>query len=315
MSSTGYDLPHDFYQQLTLKYNEAITNGHIKFNGESKEEELIHNENIDVVLTLLHSLQFRPEQGTKETNPFAKPEPELTIIDNYGNNNEFRIIFNKFPVIANHFMIVTQKFKSQLTPLSLSELKATYKTLTALKVSASEDDWFAFYNSGPQSGASQPHKHIQFMTLPHQKGFKVFAESLADTSESFIPNAKRDPLQNPNLPFAHYVVKLPNVIDDLDDLALYFGSLIQSTLNTLRQNDSHDISYNFVMTTKYMLMVPRSNGKYKDKLGINSCGIIGLILCKDDELLQLVKNDGPLAILEAIGYPNTHGQSSDEYNY
>ena len=45
------------------------------------------------------------------------------------------------------------------------------------------------------------------------------------------------------------------------------------------------------MTLNYMLMIPRSKGKYggdenkdedkdKDKLGINSCGFQGLILCK-----------------------------------
>ncbi|KAK6197971.1 5',5'''-P-1,P-4-tetraphosphate phosphorylase [Scheffersomyces amazonensis] len=312
---SGYDLPSEFYSQLTSKYQQAVDNGHVQYNGDSKQEEVVHLSNIDIQLTLLHSLQFRPEQGRKDSNPFAKPEPELTILEKYGEDDEFRIVFNKFPVIANHFMIITREFKSQLSPLSLNELKATYKTLAALKVSDTTEDWFAFYNSGSQSGASQPHKHIQFMPLPSRNQFIPFAEKLADTSEPFIPSAKRDPLQDPSLPFAHYVVKLPSVIDNLDDLALYFASLLQSTLNTLRQNESHDISYNFIMTTKFMLMVPRSHAKYKNQLGINSCGVIGLILCKDDQLLSLAKNDGPLSILEYIGFPNTHGQSTDEYNY
>ena len=53
---------------------------------------------IDVQLTLLKSLMHRPEIGTKpkiessqNLNPFLKPEPELTIVDNY-NDDEFKIV-------------------------------------------------------------------------------------------------------------------------------------------------------------------------------------------------------------------------------
>lgn len=313
-----YNLPKDFYQQLTSKYEEAIENGHMKFNGESATHEVIHekfdNSTIDVQLTHLPSLIHRPDKGDQTKNVFAEPEPELTIIDSYGPEDEFRIVFNKYPVVAKHFMIITKEYKPQTTPLSTNELIGSYTILNHLKNLNLDENWFAFYNCGEASGASQPHKHIQFMTLP--KNFETYAEKLANTSTPFIPSVRDEPLQNGDLPFAHFVARLPDNASDLneDDLTMYFVSLLQRALTVLRENDSNSISYNVILTTKYMMIVPRANGCYKD-LGVNSCGILGLLLCKNEELFNLVKTDGPAEIFKSVGFPNTSGQKSDEYHY
>lgn len=313
-----YPLPKDFYQTLTDKYEKAVESGSVLFNGSDSESSIVHesvgNSKIDFQVTLLHSLMHRPEKGTKEENPFAKPEPELTIVDQYGPENEFKVVFNKFPVVPKHFMVVTKEFKSQNTPLSASELLASYSLLHELKSLDSDLEWFAFYNSGPESGASQPHKHIQFMTLP--KGFTPYPETLANASAPFIPSAKNEPLQNGDLPFAHFVARLPDNASDLveDDMTIYFASLLQRALTVSRQNEVNHISYNFIMTTKYMMIVPRSSGKYKD-LGINSCGVVGLFLCKNNEMLKIVKEDTPITILKEVGFPSTAGEKGDEYDY
>ncbi|KAK6456343.1 5',5'''-P-1,P-4-tetraphosphate phosphorylase [Scheffersomyces xylosifermentans] len=315
-------VPTDFYERLTDKYEEAVNNGHIIFNGGSATTESVKqkvgNSTIDFQLTLLKSLQHRPDNGTKAENPFAKPEPELTILNNYGATDEFRVVFNKFPVVPKHFMIITKEFKSQNTPLAPNELQGILSMLRELlKATNNDERWFAFYNSGPESGASQPHKHIQFMTFPDKNEFVAYPEQLASTSEPFLPNVKQEPLQNPDLPFAHFVARLPDNLDDLenDDLNLFFASLLQRSLTVSRQNDADHISYNFVMTTKYMMIVPRRSALYKMKLGINSCGVVGLVLCKNEELFDLVKADGPENILKEVGFPNTAGQGSDEYHY
>lgn len=313
-----YELPSDFYEQLDQKYQQALESENVKFNGDSASSEIIHDKvgdsNVDFQITLIQSLMHRPEKGTKEKNPFAKPEPELTIVDEYGPDNEFRIVFNKFPVVARHFMMLTKEFKPQETPLSPSELIGVYSILTKLK-SSSKHKWFAFYNSGQESGASQPHKHVQFMTLPED--FTPYASELANTSSPFIPNQQNEPLQNKDLPFAHFVGRLPSNELDLEneDLAMYFVSLLQRCLTVLKHNGANHISYNFVMTTDYMMMVPRSTGSYNDSMGINSCGFMGLFLCKNKELQDLVKKEGPASILEKCGFPNTAGEGTDEYHY
>lgn len=313
------EVPADFYSKLTAKYEAALKDHHLVFNGESATSEIIertvNDTTIDYQLTLLHSLQHRPENGKKEDNPFAKPEPELTILDTFGVDEEFRVVFNKFPVVPYHFMVVSKEFKLQDTPLSPTELAATFSLLKHLKKSNKAKNWFAFYNCGPQSGASQPHKHIQFMTLPDN--YVPHAELVANKSQPFIPSAKEEPLQDASVPYAHFIGRLPDDLSSLsdDDLTMYFVSLLQRTLTVLRDSGQKHISYNVVITTKYLMLVPRSSAKYEDLLGINSCGVVGLFLCKNEELLNKVKNVGPEKLLEAVGFPNTSGEGTDEYHY
>ncbi|ODV77676.1 ATP adenylyltransferase [Suhomyces tanzawaensis NRRL Y-17324] len=311
-----YELPTDFEERLQTKFTSAVNDKHIEFNVEQASNSLdtkkLGNTTVEFQLTLLESLTQRPEKGTKEENPFAKPEPELTVIEDFGADNDLRIVFNKFPVVPMHFMVITKEFKSQNSPLSTSELAATYSVLHKLK--DSNKKWFAFYNCGPESGASQPHKHIQFMSLP--SGFSPYAQGIALGSSPFIPNVKEEPLQNADLGFAHFVARLPDYASGLEeeDLTMYFASLLQRTLTVLRENDSSHISYNFILTTEYMMLVPRSSGKFQD-LGINSCGFMGLVLCKNEQLLNMVQDTGPEVILQLCAFPTTAGLGSDEYHY
>lgn len=51
-------------------------------------------------------------------------------------------------------MLVTNEFKSQFDPLDIDDFKCISSVL-------SEVPSLVFYNCGVDSGASQPHKHIQ----------------------------------------------------------------------------------------------------------------------------------------------------------
>lgn len=313
----SYDLPNDFFDLLFNKFEEAKSLGVLKFNGDAVENEIstekINDFTFDIQYSLISTLLNRPGKGTQKFNPFENPEPELTIVEDFGDENQFRIVYNKFPVVPRHIMLLTKAFKSQTTPLSPDELTGTYAILKKL-AEDKNDKWFAFYNCGEESGASQPHKHIQFMTLP--KGFSSYCEKIALKSEAFIPDTKREPLQDGNLPFAHYIARLPNNIEELesDDLIMYFSSLLQRALTTLRDNEVPHISYNVIMTLEYMMIVPRSNGTFNG-LGVNSCGMVGLFLFKSREILDMIKNAGLEKVFEHCCLPSSAGQGSDEYHY
>lgn len=312
-------LPQDFYTNLSKKYDIAINNGHMKFNGESAVNNIYHekvnNTTFDCQLTFLKTLMYRPEKGEQKINPFAEPEPELTILDDFGPEDEFKLVYNKYPVVPKHFMMITKEFISQNTPLNSNELLAIYSVLQTLKNAPEKQEWIAFYNCGEESGASQPHKHVQFISLPPEN-FRPYPEDLISTSEPFIPSTTREPLQNPDIPFAHFVAKLPNISEvDKDDLTMIFSGLLQRVLTVLRENEANHISYNCILTTNYMMLVPRKKAKYAEKIGINSCGILGLFLCPSEETFNLCKEVGPLEILKDVGFPNTAGQSTDEYHY
>ena len=55
-------------------------------------------------------------------------------------------------------MLVTNEFKSQFDPLTLEDFKSVSSVL-------SEVPSLVFYNCGVDSGASQPHKHIQVLIV------------------------------------------------------------------------------------------------------------------------------------------------------
>lgn len=76
------------------------------------------------------------------------------------------MVLNKYPVIPHHFILTTKTYKSQTDKLEEDDLKVTYACLR---------EWepgrlFAFFNSGEQSGATQGHRHIQFLPIEQMYG-------------------------------------------------------------------------------------------------------------------------------------------------
>jgi ATP adenylyltransferase/5',5'''-P-1,P-4-tetraphosphate phosphorylase II len=60
------------------------------------------------------------------------------------------------------------------------------------------------------------------------------------------------------------------------------------------------------MTTQWMFISPRSKADYEGqghKIGINSTGMIGLLLTKSQEELEFVGKKGPIIILSEVGIP------------
>lgn len=76
-------------------------------------------------------------------------------------------MLNKFPIIAEHFILATKSNKKQTHVLEQDDLEATYACLKAWQAgtSSKQKHLFAFFNSGEHSGASQPHRHLQFLPV------------------------------------------------------------------------------------------------------------------------------------------------------
>lgn len=93
------------------------------------------------------------------------------------------LLLNKFNVVPHHVLVVTKHFEKQTEPLNLQDMQAVWQTmqvlhqpalgnmtarlsqsikyLCAARMQAYPDGALAYFNCGPESGASQPHKHIQ----------------------------------------------------------------------------------------------------------------------------------------------------------
>jgi ATP adenylyltransferase len=106
-----------------------------------------------------------------KVNPFENPDPQLFITDipNSHSPTHF-LILNKFPIIKHHFILATKKHKEQTRVLEEDDVAATYAVLKAWRSDGVGEEnggrgkrLFCFFNSGKHSGASQAHRHLQFL--------------------------------------------------------------------------------------------------------------------------------------------------------
>jgi ATP adenylyltransferase len=118
----------------------------------------------------------------KPIDPFSDPPKGLFIADLPFH----RLVLNKFPIIPDHFILATKEFKEQTHLLEEGDISAAYACLAAYRENGEE--LFGFFNSGEHSGASQPHRHIQFLPVESMrsgieagKDWNVLADSLVKT--------------------------------------------------------------------------------------------------------------------------------------
>lgn len=108
----------------------------------------------------------------KKHDPFDNPDHDLLIADIPTAHPTHFLVLNKFPIITEHFILVTKTNKQQTHILERDDLETTYACLKAWQDSEPRDSHrrlFAFFNSGEHSGASQPRRHLQFLPVENMK--------------------------------------------------------------------------------------------------------------------------------------------------
>jgi ATP adenylyltransferase len=180
--------------------------------------------------------------------------------------------------------------------LEQDDLEATYAVLEAWQADSSEGQkrLLAFFNSGDHSGASQPHRHLQFLPVEGMRDSEKASDwSLLIDLILSSPAAKTTGtclyqllamrhltclldghatfLQHPSLPFTHFAypfdsepsgTQLLDIYDRLYDAAkTAVDAFISSNPNSFALNPTDDgdlpISYNLAMTTAGMVILPR----------------------------------------------------------
>jgi len=100
---------------------------------------------------------------------------------------------NKYPVITDHFILATKLNKQQTHILQEDDLGATYACLKAWHGQTADGTrrrLFAFFNSGEHSGASQPHRHLQFLPVESMRSgqkssdWDLLMDQIVDSPES-----------------------------------------------------------------------------------------------------------------------------------
>ena len=221
-------------------------------------------------------------------------------------------------------VIVTDEFESQLDPLTVKDMEAVWKCIVEL-------GGFGFFNGGRLAGASQPHKHMQFIPVPLVPGapydlpIETILSSTSSTTGTLSPShtpsptsSPINPLQSghlditthPYLPFYNLFATIPESLFSSSDLP---SMLHKTYLEMLRVAEpvyeEHKITqpycFNMLVTKRWLLLVPRSKECIDDTtISINSMGFAGTLFVKSAEHLEIVKTIGPMGVLKALALPS-----------
>ncbi|KAG2441587.1 hypothetical protein HXX76_003208 [Chlamydomonas incerta] len=265
-----------------------------------------------------------PPPNTTWSNPFSPPEPALTV--GGLRTGVHAAVLNKFNVVEHHVLVITHTFRSQAEPLDGGDLDAALEVLQAMP-----EGGVAFYNCGPESGRSQPHKHMQVVPLPFMDGQPPLApvHGLVEAAAAAAGGpggggAPLQPLQLRQLPYQCFATLLPDsptpgqlgaAFDKLLQLAfpgysyspppamlaLPAGASPTDTA-TAAAVAAGSVSYNVLMTRQWLLLAPR-RAERCGPLALNSLAFAGTILVRSEEELGFVRQKGPGNILAEIGVP------------
>jgi len=195
-------------------------------------------------------------------NPFLPYEEELFVAD---ISETHVAVLNKFNVMENHLLVVTRAFEEQESLLTAEDFEAMGMVL--------EDfDSLFFYNAGASAGASQRHKHLQFVPVPIGEG-----PGRCPMEDLFL-GARRNALPFP----CRFEPAPPTRERYLEALAAYERS-----------------GYNLVATRDWMLFVPRRRDSF-ESISVNGLGFAGAFLVKDHEELERLRRVGPMTVLREV---------------
>jgi len=254
------------------------------------EEIIVHAKKNDTTATFM--FRYMENLKLKENAPPSKPYPFLPPFDAGIFITDLppshRLIFNRYAVLKNHVLVVTSAFEEQISPLNVNDFAASFKVLLALR-------GFCFYNSGPNSGASQPHKHVQ--VLPALKEDKHGIFGLIDKEAI----RHESPFKCSIYSFAHLICPLPNfgLSEKYNEIGAKLEEIYKDMIKKLKIDTRKD-SYNLIMNENWMMIVKRSKGDAFDILSVNSLGFIGQLLLKGPPQKKLAQEKTPFEILDDI---------------
>ena len=207
-------------------------------------------------------------------------------------NGTHYIIFNKFPVFRGMLLLLTvDSYQRQDEPLNSEDLSVAWETMYEM-----EDEHFVFYNCGFTAGASRAHKHVQVVPAPgaregYPEEFKFWPD-YASGSGDCPP------------PLVHFIQRyeqLPggSIKDTAQLLEIYLG-MLQKAREVLQLSDDVPCPHNFIMTKKWMLVIPR-RAKLYNEISANSPGMLGSVYISNHEQVDRWKEFGPVTTLTHLG--------------
>ncbi|KAJ1735322.1 bifunctional AP-4-A phosphorylase/ADP sulfurylase [Coemansia biformis] len=272
-------------------YASAVAQGALLFT-----ESTVHKRNelgVEFEVRYVPALAAKPstkpseKQSAKDfVNPFQPYDERLHVATLGGASHN--LLLNKYCVVPHHLLITTATFQRQGERLGEADFAAALDTVDGLA-----REQIVFYNSGEESGASQPHKHMQVLPMP---------EDMDEPPSTLLWLRSSSPPGQVHtadiLPFAHFGVRLASGRLSPSGLTAAYTA----ALGELARIHGPDASYNMVMTRSAIMLFPRRQSSWHG-ISINSLGFAGLLLCKTREEQALLDSVGILHALTHVGFP------------
>lgn len=230
-------------------------------------------------------------------NPFLPYDPDLFVAD---LSPTHLCLLNRFKVVDHHLLAVTRAFEEQESLLGREDFEALWRLLA-------EIDGLGFYNSGPDAGASQRHKHLQVVPVPVGAG-----PGRTPVDEVLAAARYRGAAGRADLPFVHAVGRLPPGLHLAPEeaaaasLALYRQLLAAAFPGSAAPDGRAAGPYNLLVTRDWMLLAPRSRCRHAG-IEVNALGYAGSLLLRRGEQLEPLRRLGPLSLLLEVGVTEVAG--------
>ena len=161
----------------------------------------------------------------------------------------------------------------------------------------------AFFNCGAESGASQKHKHIQFLSVsPTEPPIEVFLQDHGNGEEV---------KQLPHVPWVHFLIAIHDPPEKADPLGNYlmerYMQLLEKMFNFIQSKDSRSAtaSYNVLIMKTHLHVIPRSKGEFVlpngSKVSMGSTSYAGIIHVQHEEDLDELMTAGVTNALLLLG--------------
>lgn len=197
--------------------------------------------------------------------PFVDPDPKF-VLGRVGSSHTLEL--SMYCVHRPSLILHTNEYHPQTEPLDLSDFAAVLAVMNVM-----ETEQLVLYNCGESAGASQGHKHMQFLPKPE-------IDLFPDTDQLLDNGLNVESWSVPGVPFKHFAMRFPPQ-STATHLLLRYQRLLEKTTEALR-NASAKIAYDVVIKRPWMLLVPRTHARYKDGRGpTNGAGMVGLVWVAD----------------------------------
>ena len=224
-------------------------------------------------------------------NPFLKPDPALTV----GPVGDTHVaILNKFPLSQQHLVLARSTFEEQLLPLTRDDFAALARVMT-------DAGGLGLYNGGRAAGASQRHKHVQWIPdTPDNASLAMFVAGLPKDAAAHTVTT------HPALPMRHCFVRAdcaPGMPVEQAAEQLYQAWLRgMATLDLKPGADGLLPPYNMLVSHGWMLLIPRSQEHYEG-ISLSAICFGGTLYTRHREQVDIVRKAGPMQVLAGVGYP------------